>query len=91
VTKIWWTAAAANDHHERGVGLVEVGEIVKRGMLIEGAEVGDWSAPSERHDDAVADPRGERVAPRRVSAAGICAPSAVNATSPATTPNGLFS
>ncbi len=54
------------DHHERGVGLVEVREVVEGGKLIERAEVADGRLSTEGDDDAVADPRGERIAARGV-------------------------
>ena len=71
-------AAVAHDHHERRVRLVEVREVMKGGQLIERAEIGDRRARAEGEDDAVAYPRGERVAPRGVlrggylSERGVC-------------------
>ena len=60
------SAAAAHDHHERGVGLVKVGEIMERRQLVERAEVRDWRATAEPDDHAVADARGQRITARHV-------------------------
>ena len=62
--------AATHHHHERGVGLVEVGEIMKRRQLIERPEVGDRSAAAETDDHAVPDTCRERIAPRGVLSEG---------------------
>ncbi|HVX38266.1 MAG TPA: hypothetical protein VHB25_01740 [Gemmatimonadaceae bacterium] len=54
--------AVSHDHHERGVRLVEVREVVKRRQLMKRAEVGDRRSTAERDHDAVADASGQRIA-----------------------------
>ena len=57
--------AAPHDHDERGVRLVEVGQIVERRNLAERSEVGDRRPSAERDDNATVDPLRERVTPSR--------------------------
>ena len=57
-------------HHEGGVGLVEVGEVVEGGELGERAEVGDGRSAAEGQNDALAHASGERVATHAVLGRG---------------------